>query len=181
MLAIAVEKQTEWDTHLPYIAMAYRSSPHDVTTFTPNEMMFGREVSVPLDIMVSLPQAEPQTTCDYVTELRKKLKSAYDLVRNRLKAAANRNKKLYDRNVVGTPFSKGDLVWSAIKARKTGQCPKFLPKWRGPHLITTVFNDVLVEVQRSANRFSVVHTDHLKHYKGKKKPRWLVKALKNLK
>ena len=37
--------------------MAYRSSMHESTGFMPNEMMFGREVLLPLNLVIG--QAEP--------------------------------------------------------------------------------------------------------------------------
>jgi transposase InsO family protein len=39
-----------WDEHLPYISMAYRAAEHETTGNTPNCMMLGREVTIPLDI-----------------------------------------------------------------------------------------------------------------------------------
>ncbi|GBO03462.1 Retrovirus-related Pol polyprotein from transposon 412 [Araneus ventricosus] len=33
--------QTDWDTHLPLFLLAYRSADHEVTGFTPAEMIFG--------------------------------------------------------------------------------------------------------------------------------------------
>lgn len=34
----------DWDKHLPYVMMAYRSAEHETTGYTPNYLMFGREV-----------------------------------------------------------------------------------------------------------------------------------------
>ena len=39
---------TDWDDRLPYVMMAYRSSVNETTGYTPNMMMLGREVTVPL-------------------------------------------------------------------------------------------------------------------------------------
>ena len=51
------ENQKDWDQYLPLLMMAYHSSVHESTGFTPNEMMFGREVLLPLDLVIG--QAEP--------------------------------------------------------------------------------------------------------------------------
>ena len=60
-------KQNAWDQHLPYVMLAYRSSVHDSTGFSPNMMMLGREVELPLQAVVGSPQGEPwETTEDYV-------------------------------------------------------------------------------------------------------------------
>ena len=63
--------------------MAYRSTPHESTGFTPNFMMYGREWSMPVDVMLSLPPGVQYTTLQYVHKLQKQLQFAYE---NRWKA-----------------------------------------------------------------------------------------------
>jgi hypothetical protein len=45
----------DWDTHLPYLMMAYLSAEHETTGCTPNALMLGREVATPLNIMYQMP------------------------------------------------------------------------------------------------------------------------------
>ena len=35
------DNQRDWDTHLPYLLIAYRSAEHETTGCTPNALMFG--------------------------------------------------------------------------------------------------------------------------------------------
>ena len=48
--------------------MAYRSSVHESTSFSPNEMMLGREALLPLDLVIG--QAEPSgnSTTEYAAK-----------------------------------------------------------------------------------------------------------------
>ena len=39
--AFVNQERTDWDQLLPYFMMAYRSSEHEITGFTPNYMMLG--------------------------------------------------------------------------------------------------------------------------------------------
>jgi hypothetical protein len=48
--AFVNDYHTDWDVHLPYIMMAYRSSVHETTGMASNKMMFGREIATPLDL-----------------------------------------------------------------------------------------------------------------------------------
>ena len=85
MLAIAAEEKDDWDEHLPYIAMAYRATPQESTGFSPNYLMFGRELAMPLDIMIPLTQEPPPTTVEYAGKLRTRMGYAYQLARNTLR------------------------------------------------------------------------------------------------
>ena len=53
MIAMVVEE--EWDEHLSFIDMVYRATPHESIGFSPNFMMLGHELSMPVDVMLSLP------------------------------------------------------------------------------------------------------------------------------
>ena len=60
MLAKCIdEDQTNWSVELPNVLMAYRSSVHESTGFTPHYLVFGLEISPPLELMYQLP---PSTT-----------------------------------------------------------------------------------------------------------------------
>ena len=65
------DNQRDWDVHLSLVMMAYRSSVHKATTFTPYFMMFGREICLPVDIMLSTHvNQEPLTHGSYAATLR---------------------------------------------------------------------------------------------------------------
>ena len=89
------ENQRDWDTMLPYVMAAYRSSRHEATQCTPNYLMLGREVRAPVDIVYGCPPTPdaPTNYDDYAEELEELLKRAYSFVRGHLKKAAERNKK----------------------------------------------------------------------------------------
>ena len=41
--------QRDWDVHIPFLLMAYRSAVHDTTGITPAKMMLGRDLRLPVD------------------------------------------------------------------------------------------------------------------------------------
>jgi transposase InsO family protein len=180
MIAMATQDQAEWDEHLPFISMAYRSTPHETLGLTPNYLMFGREISMPIDVMVPLKGDEQLSAIEYVNKLRSKLIYAYELARNKLKASAERQKRLYNRHKHGDELQLGQVVWYINKLRKKGVSPKLQPKWRGPFLIVRKHNDILVEIQMTARKFVTVHTDLLKPCFASKLPGWLRRVRKNL-
>ena len=63
--------QKDWDLQLSACMMAYRSSAHESTRFTPNQLMLGREIEVPLDVMTESTPDRPTTSVEYVEALQK--------------------------------------------------------------------------------------------------------------
>ncbi|PIK55613.1 hypothetical protein BSL78_07465 [Apostichopus japonicus] len=56
--AVVSENQRDWDEWLPHVTMAYRSSVHETTGETPSVMMLGREMNLPVDLLVPPPHVE---------------------------------------------------------------------------------------------------------------------------
>ena len=56
MLSMFVaSNQKDWDQWLPGLPCAYRATPQNSTKQSPNLMMFGRELSLPTDLMIGRP------------------------------------------------------------------------------------------------------------------------------
>ena len=73
MLAIAADQKKDWDDYLPYIAMAYRATPQESTQFSPNFLMFGRELSMPVDVMLPKLDEEEVTVGEHAKKMRERL------------------------------------------------------------------------------------------------------------
>ena len=67
-------QQQNWDQHLGCLAAAYQATPHKSTGMTPNLLIFGREVRMPIEIMLGssrVPTGEEVTSYgDYIENLR---------------------------------------------------------------------------------------------------------------
>ena len=56
MLATAVqERPFEREGHLRHLCMAYNTSIHPTTGYTPFYLMFGRQARMPIDVMYGTP------------------------------------------------------------------------------------------------------------------------------
>ena len=175
MLAAFVnENQRTWDKDLQVLMMAYRSTPHESTKLTPNQMMLGREVSMPLDIQIGIaPEMETKDETEYVEDLRLRLENAYTTARENLGESAKRQKHYYDLKALDEPFKVGDLVWLVNKSRRKGRCPKLQKKWLGPAIVEEKVNDVTYKIRVTKAESKVVHYDHLKPYLSREIPDWI--------
>jgi hypothetical protein len=173
MMALSASSQEEWDEKLLFLSMAYMSTPHAASQLSPDYVMFGREINMPIDVVLgSLNDETSQDLCDYVQNLHDRI------VWENLQVAAERNSAFVKTH--GKPFCESDLCWVAEKRRKKGECPKLKPKWRGPFLVRRILNDVLMEVQISGRKSCVYHTDLLKHCFSNDLPVWLTRMRRSL-
>ena len=93
MLAMfAGEHKDDWDDLLPPVMMAYRSSVHELTGFSPYRLMFGEECTLPMDIGLPRQQPDPQKgiTSPYAVWVKDSLEVAFDPVRRRSGLAVRR-------------------------------------------------------------------------------------------
>ena len=80
------ENPTQWDLYLPALTAAYRSTVHPATGFTPNQIMFGREVNTPFEMLFPKPRKEGMDIPEYVTNLKDEIENCYQLAREHLKS-----------------------------------------------------------------------------------------------
>ena len=126
------EPQTDWDQVLPLVVGAYRATTQDTTGQTPNAVMLGREVMMPVDVIAGLPPGEEgMEVTEYGAELRRTMEAVHELVRKKSGREMERQKKLYDRGKVTEQFSPGDRVWERTSRRFKGKAPKLQRRWKG--------------------------------------------------
>ena len=170
------QDQTDWDLQLPTCMMAYRGAVHESTGVSPNLLMLGRELEVPLDVITERPPDASPLKTDYAQAVQKRLASAHDLARRHLNKAAVRQKRNYDKRLSGRPFVIGDSVWLHNVRRKKGRNAKLDCPWEGPYLVISVLSDVVYRIQKSRKaKPKVVHSDRLKPYLGPPLERWIPK------
>ena len=78
MLATAVgDNLFEWEKNLRRLCVAYNTSIHPTTVFSPFAPMFGRQAPIPMDIILGTAAPFSITVPQYVTNLHKNLEVAY--------------------------------------------------------------------------------------------------------
>jgi hypothetical protein len=166
--------QTRWDENLPILSGAIRSMKNRQTGFSPNMMMFGREVIKPIDIMMGNTENHQRknTPVAYVQTLRSNLGLVHDVARESLQTAQMRQKKDYDVTVNQRCYEVGDLVYLVNSATKIGQNKKLKPVWLGPFLVIKRISAVLYRI-RGQKGVQVVHHDRIKCCRDRVVPFWL--------
>ena len=70
-LAMFVEEnQKDWDQYIPLLMMAYRSAVHDIMKYTPAQLIVGRNLKLPIDLLLGCPEEEKEkSVVDYVLDM----------------------------------------------------------------------------------------------------------------
>ena len=156
----------DWDSHLPWVMMSYRSSVHDATKFSPSYLLFGREPRLPMDLICPDPLATAEESpCQYVVSLRERLQEAHLHARSNTKQAAVSMKAYYDGTARKQKLQPNDRVWLFAPARKRGLTPKFQSPWTGPFLVEEVISDQLCRV-KIGRTTKTIHRNRLALHRG---------------
>ena len=161
------KNQKDWDEYLPFLLFAYREVPQESTGFSPFELLFGRRVRGPLDVLRECwTDEKPEDTpvIPYVLDMQKKLREMTGVAQTSLQVAQQRQKEHYDQKAVhtGESLEVGDEVLVLLPARRN----KLQLEWAGPYKITRKVSPVDVEVDTPGKRSSskIYHVNLLRKW-----------------
>ena len=127
-------EQSDWDEYLPYLLFAYREVPQESTGFSPFELLYGRKVRGPLDVLKESwtgETTEPKTTIQQVIEMRQQMKEMSELVHHNMEKAQKRQKQLYDQGTRTRVLKEGDQVLVLLPNAHAS----LKLEWVGPHKV----------------------------------------------
>ena len=158
------EQPREWHRFIAPLLFAYREAPQSSTRFSPFEMVYGRSVRGPLQMLRELwddqlPDPEVKTTYEYVVDLGDRLKETCELAKQELLKARDVQKAYYDRKSKLRKFCAGDKCLVLLPTASN----KLLAQWKGPFEIREKVNDLnyILMVDGQPKRF---HINMLKQY-----------------
>ncbi len=165
---------TEWDEHLPQVALAYNTTKHTSTGLTPFFLAHGREARVLLDTLLQDNNASSSATAGtpaaYANKLRKRLTCAYRFATAFRDKAQDQQRLNYDRHLKYTPYNSGDLVLVDDPAHRHN---KLYPRWVGPYEVlqpicpfgsSTPVNFEVRDVSKPHAKAKVIHYNRMKPY-----------------
>ena len=163
MLAMFVSREHDnWDDLLPFMMLAYNTTVHTTTGFTPYRLVFGEECNLPGNLVHRelRPDPPPGDPGTYASWVRQALHEAYDEVRAQQQRATHRQKRNYDSKAVARAFPIG--TW-ALRYYPPARKNKLCSPWIGPYKIVRAPMEWVVGIQVDADaRIFYVHMDDLK-------------------
>ena len=126
----------DWSDYLSVIQYTYNSTPNRMTTYSPMNIILGRDAyKLP---KYKFDSNQPKAYTDYLIARQRVIyrdvnakQLVYDEMRRKLqdKKKSNYKYQLFQR-----------VLWN-VNARHTGNRKKFGPKWIGPYEIISIYND----------------------------------------
>jgi hypothetical protein len=159
--------EDDWDTYIPYVLAAYRSSYNSTTNETPYRLVFGRNMILPLDAMMNKGDAFLTNRSDYADEIAFKIQESNRRVKETLaQIAATRDANNLNMNNP-KEFNVGEEV--LLKAEVRAGTNRKLNKnnWKGPYKILerlSLVNYKLDIPGPGPKPHAIVHVDRLKKY-----------------
>ncbi|GFW04065.1 retrovirus-related Pol polyprotein from transposon 412 [Trichonephila clavipes] len=65
--------QKDWDKNLSFFLLDYRSGVHETTGYAPSQMLFGRYLHLPADLLFSGPLDTPLSSEEYIVKLQARM------------------------------------------------------------------------------------------------------------
>lgn len=171
------KKGKDWDYYLPFICLAFHSLVNRTTGFTPNKLMLGREVTLPVDLMFETWEPNRYTHLEWVEHIGREFVEAQKFARAYIRANQLRQKHAYDRKASELKYKVGDAVLRRESTTKKGAKALSSP-WVGPFIVVDTHPPVYT--LQSKRKTFTVHHDLLKPCKSKTLPIWLRQRQNNI-
>ena len=156
MLTKAASQGLDWVGQIPFALLALRSAPNRDSGFSPFDLIYGRHVRTPLDILHqgwAQREFEQLDTDEWAQWLVERLECWHDVARERGECASSKRKKEFDRKALDRVLEEGDMVLCRIP----GAAAKLEESWHGPYKIVEKLNRVnfRVEVGKGRKKVSI--------------------------
>ena len=161
---LCLEQPKQWDRYMPALLFAYRETPQESTKFSPFELLYGRTVRGPMQVLKKCwteEEIDPQvrTTAEYVTDLRNRMEETCELAREHLQKAKVRQAAYFNRRTKDRSLNTEDKVLVLLPEKQN----KLRLTWRGPYPVEKKINavDYLINID---GKQRVYHINLLKRY-----------------
>lgn len=160
---------SDWDLHLSALEIAYNSSRHASTGFTPYELDIGFNPAVPIDIATRMVKSKDnQNVVEFFNEWATRWTKANDNVMR----AKERQQRFVNKHRRDNEIKENDWVLLQInrgpQRRSIGPASKLGPRMEGPYRVKRVSGPVNVELELDDGdlRHPVVHISQLRKFIG---------------
>ena len=170
LTAYVNDQGDDWDLWLNPVLMSLRSSIHRSLRETPNALMLGRQVRLPINALIRPPseeKPEQMLTTEYAEALADAVALAHATAAKHLESQYAYQRRMYDRHVQAQTFEVGQPVWLRTFPCIKGRSKSLMRPWDRVWIVLARLGEVTYRVQKTlTSRSQVVNGDRLKKYEG---------------
>ena len=161
---MCAENPRDWDRYITPLLFAVREAPQESMGFSPFELLYGRKVRGPLDIMKELWTGEVETsetksTYHYILDLRNRIDETMQNAHAELQKSSARYAKYYNQKARHREFQVGDKVLLLLPTDRN----KLLLQWKGPFEVISKISSMDYRIDLNG-KTKVFHINLLKKY-----------------
>jgi hypothetical protein len=165
---MSMDSQRDWDVWVDFALYAYNSGQHSTVLLSPNELMMGRRLRVPNELLRQTSVAEAGDLTSYHRRLLGAMKAAHECAERARVREQARQARYYDRGVRNKrAFATGDRVWM-FRPPRGREASKFVHSWIGPLKIVEPagFDNYLIEREDQSGKTEqfLAHVSFLASY-----------------
>ena len=159
-------KHDDWDVHVPFIQLAYNTTPSiDTTDYSPYFLLHGRHPRFPADTTFDLGPKVSVTTADYISQLVTGVEKARQFAQDLLSQRKEIMVKKFSKKVDMPDFQVGDTVFLYSPVLVPGQTRKLARPWCGPYYVIERLSDIHVRIRRKCDGKLVKNRVHIERLK----------------
>ncbi|XP_055350970.1 uncharacterized protein LOC129597449, partial [Paramacrobiotus metropolitanus] len=100
-----------WHRNLQYVVCGINRAKHATTGFSPYYMLYGREMTIPQDVITGTNAPEHYTDKEqYIRRMKERLQRAHDIAKTNIDEAFQKAAELYNKKKSVPDFQKRDLL-----------------------------------------------------------------------
>ena len=158
--SVLPREERNWDRYCHLLMLAYNSKVCASTGVTPAVAFLGRELSLPVDLM--LPVQQQTLQIDKVADhYKKRLSQMYHYILRKQQGTIRRNTQLYSQNK--NPYKKNDKVLFLATRTVPNKPAKITRAWLGPFTVEEVLSNVLINISDYKKKVLTVHIGRVRH------------------
>ncbi|XP_054762005.2 uncharacterized protein LOC129268475 [Lytechinus pictus] len=161
---MCAENPKDWDRYITPLLFAVREAPQESMGFSPFELLYGRKVRGPLDILKELwtgeaETAETKSTYHYILDLRNRIDETCRNAHTQLQKSSERYARYYNQKAKHREFQVGDRVLLLLPTDRN----KLLLQWKGPFEVVSKISVTDYRIDLNGKP-KVFHINLLKKY-----------------
>ena len=165
MIKKSISNKLDWEKQVKLAVFAYRCAPHSNTGLSPFELIYGKNVRGPLEILRENwenQEKEQFNVSTWIEELHERLQTIRDVAAQREVEAKKKMKMNYDRQSKPRELKEGSMVLLRIP----GLGRKLDDTWDGPYEVHRKIGDVNYEVivPNKRKKKKIVHINNCKEW-----------------